>query len=161
MTRGEFLSDELRRAIRGDAWHGPSLTDLVAAMAAEEAMQRPIPTAHSIWELVVHITSWANIAHRRIMGGRVEPEEGEDWPVVSDFTAEHWDAARAGLSESYERLSEVVLGMTDTELLQNAPKSDRTISGMVSGVAQHAAYHGGQIAILKKIVTTHHRRTAL
>jgi hypothetical protein len=51
--------------------------------------------------------------------------------------------------------------MTDAQLLATAPKSERTIFGMVSGVAQHAAYHGGQIAMLKKIVTVHHRRTAL
>jgi hypothetical protein len=32
---------------------------------------------------------------------------------------------------------------------------------MINGVVQHAAYHGGQIALLKKSVSTHHRRTAL
>lgn len=161
MTQGEILSDEIRRSLRGDAWHGPALRDLVANMAAEEAMQRPIPTAHSIWELVLHITSWANIAQRRIAGGQPEPFEGEDWPVVGGFTSELWDNANIALSESYERLSEIVLGMTNDELEAKAPQSDRSIGGMVSGVAQHAAYHGGQIAILKKLVSTHHRRTAL
>ena len=124
-------------------------------------MQRPIPTAHSIWELVVHITSWSNIALRRINGGQVEPYDGEDWPEVHDFSHGKWEEARSALSESFERLSEVVLGMSDDQLLKNAPKSERTIAGMVNGVAQHAAYHGGQISLLKKIVTTHHRRTAL
>ena len=124
-------------------------------------MQRPIPSAHNIWELVVHITSWSNIALRRINGGQVEPYEGEDWPEVHDFSDAKWNMAREALTESYERLSEVVLGMTDEELAVNAPKSTRSIAGMVSGVAQHAAYHGGQIAILRKAVTTQHRRTAL
>ena len=124
-------------------------------------MQRPIPSAHNIWELVVHITSWSNIALRRINGGQVEPYDGEDWPEVHDFSDAKWNLAREALTESYERLSEVVLGMTDDELSVNAPKSSRSIAGMVSGVAQHAAYHGGQIAILRKAVTTQHRRTAL
>jgi uncharacterized damage-inducible protein DinB len=161
MSHGEILSDELRRALRGDAWHGPALHEILAHVAAEEAMQRPIPTAHSIWELVVHITSWSNIALRRINGGQVEPYDGEDWPEVHDFSHGKWEEARSALSESFERLSEVVLGMSDDQLLKNAPKSERTIAGMVNGVAQHAAYHGGQISLLKKIVTTHHRRTAL
>ena len=161
MTLGEFLSDELRRALRGEAWHGPSVQELIAPLSAEEAMQRPIPAAHNIWELVVHITSWSNIALRRINGGQVEPYEGEDWPEVHDFTEARWSEAREALNESLERLSEVVLGMTDDQLAASAPKSSRSVAGMVSGVAQHAAYHGGQIAILRKTVSTQHRRTAL
>jgi uncharacterized damage-inducible protein DinB len=161
MTQGEILADDLRRALRGDAWHGPALRELIENLSAEEAMQRPIPTAHSIWELVLHIASWANIAQRRIAGGQPEPFEGEDWPDVSGFTAEHWDESRNTLFESYERLSEIVLGMSDHELAQNAPESTRSIGAMVSGVSQHGAYHGGQIAILRKLVSTHHRRTAL
>jgi hypothetical protein len=51
--------------------------------------------------------------------------------------------------------------MSDEQLAQAAPQSKRSIEGMVNGVVQHAAYHGGQIAILSKAVTTHHRRTAL
>ena len=161
MTSGQVLSDELRRALRGDAWHGPALQEILADLSAEEAMQRPLPRAHTSWELVVHMTSWANIALRRINGGQVEPFEGEDWPEVHGFTGDNWDAACEALTESYERLSEVVLGMSDDELAARAPKSERTIAGMINGVVQHAAYHGGQIALLKKSVTTHHRRTAL
>ncbi len=161
MTHGQLLSDELRRAVRGAAWHGPAVLELIAGVDVEEAVQHPIPTAHSIWELVLHITSWSNIALRRINGGQTEPFENEDWPVITDFSAAAWDHARAALSESYERLSEVVLGLTAETMLVDAPQSDRSVASMVNGVAQHAAYHGGQIAILTKLVTTHHRRTAL
>lgn len=161
MTRGEVLSDELRRALRGDAWHGPALQEILADMSAEEAMQRPLPKAHTPWELVAHITSWSNIALRRINGGQAEPFDGEDWPLVHGFTADNWNSACEALRESYERLSEVVLGMTDQELDAKAPRSERTIAAMINGVVQHAAYHGGQIALLKKSVSTHHRRTAL
>ena len=161
MTQGEILADELRRALRGDAWHGPALLEVLANLPPEEAMQRPLPAAHNIWELVLHIASWANIALRRINGGQAEPYEGEDWPEVHGFTQENWTDACTAMRESYERLSEVVLGMTDDELLAKAPKSERTIAGMINGVVQHAAYHGGQIALLKKSITTHHRRAAL
>ena len=161
MTQGEILADELRRALRGDAWHGPALQEIIANMSAEEAMQRPLPKAHSPWEIVVHITSWSNIALRRIKGGQVEPFDGEDWPLVYGFTSDNWNSARDALTESYERLAEVVAAMTDDELDAKAPRSERTVAGMINGVVQHAAYHGGQIALLRKSVSTHHRRTAL
>jgi uncharacterized damage-inducible protein DinB len=161
VTQGEILADELRRSLRGDAWHGPALLEVLAGLSPEEAMQRPLPAAHNIWELVLHVGSWANIALRRINGGQVEPYDGEDWPEVHGFTQENWEEACSAMRESYERLSEVALGMTDDELLAKAPKSERTIAGMINGVVQHAAYHGGQIALLKKSITTYHRRAAL
>jgi uncharacterized damage-inducible protein DinB len=161
VTQGEILADDLRRAIRGDAWHGPALRELLERVSAEEAKQHPIPTAHSIWELVVHIAAWARIAQRRIDGGQPAPFDGEDWPEVHDFSEDNWDSARRAMFDSYERLSEIVLGMSDDEIHRNAPKSERTIGAMVSGVSQHAAYHGGQIAILRKLVSTQHRRAAL
>lgn len=161
MNHGELAADEIRRALRGPAWHGSSLHELLAALSPEEAIQRPIPTAHNIWELVLHITSWSNIVLRRITGGQVEPYEDEDWPVPGEMTAEQWDGDREALAESHERLTEVVAGLSDEDMLAGAPKSANSVAVMLHGVAQHDAYHGGQIALLRKIVTTRHRRTAI
>ena len=161
MTQGENLADELRRALHKGAWHGPALEELLASISLEEARQRPIPNAHNIWELVLHLASWSNIALRRIQGGQPEPFPGEDWPDIGGFTQDHWDKACAALTENHERLSEVVAALTDKELASKAPQSSRSIAAMINGVVQHAAYHGGQIALLSKAVSRHHRRAAL
>ena len=161
MSHGELAADEIRRALRGPAWHGSSLHELLAALSADEAIQRPIPTAHNIWELVLHITSWSNIVLRRITGGQVEPYEDEDWPVPVATTAQQWEADREMMAASHERLTEVVAGLSDEEMLANAPRSSNSVAVMLHGVAQHDAYHGGQIALLRKLVTTQHRRTAI
>jgi len=149
-SHGQGIADEIGRALLGNAWHGPSLNEILVGISAEDAVQRPIPAAHNIWELVLHITSWANIARRRITGGQVAPSEGEDWPRPGPISENRWAAARAALAESHERLREIVAGMTDEDLAANAPESERTVAAMLHGVTQHAAYHGGQIAILKK-----------
>jgi uncharacterized damage-inducible protein DinB len=159
-TRGERIAEELRHALKGDAWHGPALLESLAGLSAAEAIQRPIPTAHNIWELTLHITSWSNIALRRINGGEPAPLDGEDWPDVHDHSDARWTAATTALTESHERLCEVVAGLGDSDLDRNAPGSDRSIAFMLHGVAQHDAYHGGQITLLKKLVTTQHRRAA-
>ena len=161
MTTGESIADELRHAVEGDAWHGPALAELVAGLTAEEAMQRPIPTGHNIWELVLHVTSWSKIALRRVNGGQPQPFPGEDWPESGGFSEDHWTEIVAAMMDSHQRLCEVVAGLTDEELDKNAPGSDRSIAFLLHGVAQHDAYHGGQIALLRKLVTTKHRRAAL
>ncbi|HEX2723886.1 MAG TPA: DinB family protein [Gemmatimonadaceae bacterium] len=160
MTHGELVADEIRRALRGPAWHGSSLMELLAAVSADEAIQRPIPTAHNIWELVLHITSWSNIAYRRITGGQTQPFDGEDWPLAGEPTVNRWAAACEAMVESHERLTEVVSGLSDDQMLANAPESANSVAVMLHGVAQHDAYHGGQIALLRKVVTTRHRRAA-
>ena len=159
-TRGERIADEIGRALIGPAWHGPSLNELLSGVSAEDAVQRPVPAAHNIWELVLHITSWSNIAGRRLTGGQVEPLEGEDWPRPGPISENRWAAARAALAESHERLREIVAGMSDDDLARNAPQSERSLAAMLHGVTQHAAYHGGQIALLKKAVHANHRRAA-
>lgn len=160
MTHGELAADEVSRALRGQAWHGDSLCELLSSVTADQAIQRPIPTAHNIWELVLHITSWSNIVLRRIVGGQVEPRAGEDWPETGEISFTQWDAVRAEMNESHNRLTEIVMGLTDEQMLSNAPNSQNSVAVMIHGAAQHDAYHGGQIALLKKLVTVQHRRTA-
>jgi len=161
MTRAEELADEIGRALQGTAWHGPSLQELLEHVTADEAIQRPVATAHNIWELVLHITSWANIALRRLVGGQVEPFEDEDWPPPGAISAERWVAIRADLAESHERLRRIVLALSDAHLSANAPQSTNSVAVMLHGVAQHAAYHGGQISLLKKAISIYHRRQAI
>jgi uncharacterized damage-inducible protein DinB len=161
MTQAELIADELDRALRGQAWHGSSLCELLERMSLEVATQRPIPAGHNIWELVMHITSWSNIAARRLTGGRVAPHDGEDWAPAEDMTMERWVAIQSALRQSHENLREIVLGLSDDRLAANAPQSENSVAVMLHGVAQHAAYHGGQIALLKKAVVTQHRRAAL
>jgi len=158
---GEQIAIELHQALNGDAWHGPSLREILDGVTMEKAMQRPIPAAHNIWEIVLHITSWANIARRRITGGQAEPFENEDWPHTGPFSEENWSKARDGLFESHERLIEVVAGLSAADVAKNVPQGKRTIANMLHGLAQHDAYHGGQISLLKKAVTLNHRRAAL
>ncbi len=161
VTQAEIIADEIQRALRGQAWHGSSLFELLEGLSLEEATQRPIHAGHNIWELVMHITSWANIATRRITGGQVAPYEGEDWAPAEDMTYERWIAIQAALGQSHDNLRQAVLDLSDDRLASNAPQSENSVAVLLHGVAQHAAYHGGQIALLKKAVVTQHRRAAL
>ena len=161
MTQAKLIADELDRAFRGPAWHGSSLCELLKGVTLEEAIQRPIPAGHNIWELVMHVTSWANIATRRITRGPVAAYDGEDWAPAEDMTAERWVAIQTALRHAHENLRSAVLDLTDERLAANAPGSEDSVSVLLHGVAQHDAYHGGQIALLKKTVVTKHRRAAL
>src|SRR5437764_11724559 len=58
------IAAELQRAYNGDAWHGPPMTEALKGICALSAPVKPIPEAHSIWEIVHHLTAWNHIVRR-------------------------------------------------------------------------------------------------
>ena len=74
------LARELETLGRGDAWHGPALAGLLRGVSARTASARPIASAHTIWELVLHVTAWTDVFRRRIEGEALEEPEAGDFP---------------------------------------------------------------------------------
>jgi uncharacterized damage-inducible protein DinB len=159
MSEAARLIDQFQRAHDGDPWHGSPIKQILDGVTAAQAATRPPNGAHSIWELVLHATAWRNEVARRATGEPAgEPEPG-DWPAVGDPTPARWTAALAALDASHARLVHVVHGMSDDRLLtpSNDPRDRPLGTGvtyyeLLHGIVQHDAYHGGQLAILKKVL---------
>ena len=146
-----LLADQLRRAFEGDAWHGPSLLELLADIDASTAAARPIKDAHSIWELVLHIAAWDNAVNRRIVLGKaLQLNDDENFPPVKDSTAAAWKKAVDHAKQAHAQLLKTVEVLPDQRLTEQVPGKSYDIRFMLEGVAQHELYHAGQIAILKK-----------
>jgi hypothetical protein len=148
------IDDELRRAYDGDCWHGPPLGEVLKGVTPEMAAARHPRLAHSIWALVNHLAAWVEVVALRITEWRAvaSPDAG-DFPPVTDPSAVAWDAARANLDHQHRRLLDVVAGMDAARLDQTVPGKDYDVAVMLHGTAQHYAYHAGQIALLKKLVS--------
>ncbi|HEX2079473.1 MAG TPA: DinB family protein [Longimicrobium sp.] len=153
------LLDELRRAWDGDPWHGDPLRRVLQGMTAAQASARPIPQAHSAWEIVLHLAGWTREVARRLREADVrEPPEG-DWPAPGSGEGE-WAAAVDALSRAHRELLEAVAAFPPAGLDQMVGQDrDRglgtgvTCSVMLHGISQHYAYHAGQIALLRKSFT--------
>lgn len=151
-TETARLADQLERAFRGGAWHGPALAETLIGVDAATAAAHPVPGAHSIWEIVHHAAAWTDIARRRMAGeaaGQVPLEE--DWPPVPDDPSpEAWKAAQDALEQAHRRLHAAVLELPEHCLEDCVTGSDPTIRGLLLGLLQHQAYHAAQIVILQK-----------
>lgn len=64
----EIIADQINRAFRGESWHGPSVREALAGVSAEYAAAHPMPGAHSIWEIVLHLTGGYNLVLWRVRG---------------------------------------------------------------------------------------------
>ena len=84
------LNEQLRRALQGDAWHGPSVLELLAGLSAAQAASHPIAGAHSIWELVLHIRTDYDLLLRRLAGDGRPLTEAAGWPACPAPTEQNW-----------------------------------------------------------------------
>src|SRR5437660_6883369 len=85
------ISEQLRHAIEGGAWHGASLKELLHGITADQAQAHPIAGGHSIWELVLHISVWEQVTRDAVQGQPIPaPLPPElDWKGTGD-SAQAW-----------------------------------------------------------------------
>lgn len=150
MNEIERIADQIRRAYDGDAWHGPPLWALLADVSAEIAGARPIRDAHSIRELVRHITFWHDGVRRRIGGEVVDPQGVEEWPEADGAGEGAWRRELADLERAHTELLAALSRLGDEDLGRPVPGKPYVVYVLLHGLVQHNLYHAGQIALLKK-----------
>ena len=154
MSQVENLVDQLERAFRGGAWHGPALAETLRGVDEVMAAARPIPSAHTIWEVVRHVSFWQDAARRRLDGEKVVNVPAEiDWSRAATATSDAWTQELAALEESHQALRARILELSDSQLDDPVTGSDPTVRGMLFGVLQHTGYHAGQIVLLRRAAT--------
>jgi len=153
MSELTALANRITRTVTGPMWHGPALAEILRGVSHDHAAQRPIPHAHTIWELVLHIITWADVPHERLGGtARKDISTDEDWPVPPSASAEAWLAALDRLGDRHRALATKVKTLRDDQLAAKVVGEDYSVREMLHGVVEHGTYHGGQITLLKKLL---------
>jgi uncharacterized damage-inducible protein DinB len=147
MSRATRLGNHIERTVTGPMWHGPALLEVLDGVDAARARARPIAGAHSIWEIVRHVTAWADIARQRIHGEALgDPTAEQDWPPIG----EDWAQDLERLKASHRQLAADVRQLDDAALDARVKTLEYPVGILLDGVVEHGTYHGGQIALLKK-----------
>lgn len=145
------IAGQLRHAFDGGAWHGPAVLELLADVDAATAAAHPLPDAHSIWELVLHIAAWDDAVNRRIVTRKAaKVSAAQNFPQVKDRSKAAWKEAVAHLKKIHNGLVRTVAALPESRLAERVPGKNYNVYFMLHGVTQHELYHAGQIAILKK-----------
>ncbi len=155
MTEIERILDQLQRAYEGGAWHGPSVREALNGVTAGQAAARPLPGAHTIWELAHHIAVWEDVGRRRLEGDRaqINISSPEDWPPADDTSEAAWEQAKASLDRGHQALRKAIARVEEARLDKPIFEGMSTVYVTLHGVIQHDLYHAGQIALLKKALT--------
>jgi uncharacterized damage-inducible protein DinB len=161
MSEADRLIDLFERTHGGDPWHGSSIRAVLDGVDAAGAAAHPVPGAHSIWEIVLHMTGWRGEVIRRLEGHEAaEPARG-DWPAPPPPTDANWRAALDALDASHRAVVAAIRAHAAQDLDQpvrdhrNPPLgTGMSFAGTLHGLVHHDVYHEGQIALLKKALAS-------
>src|SRR5688500_993915 len=109
MREAERIADQFRRAHEGEAWHGPSLKELLGDVTAEEAAARPVAGAHSILELVQPSAAWERVARRRLAGDAAQIYNTPEGGPAGGSAADACGAALGALGGEHASLRAAIL----------------------------------------------------
>jgi uncharacterized damage-inducible protein DinB len=142
----------------GEPWHGFSTQRILDGISADHAAARPGGGAHSIWEIVLHMTAWTHEVASRLSGHEpADPAEG-DWPPAGETTDQERQATLAALDAAQRDLSDAAAAVPDARWSERIGVGDpalgtgRTPLETLEGLAVHHGYHAGQIALLKRML---------
>ena len=151
MTETERIRDLLDRAVDGDAWHGPSLSALLATVPPELAAlgRSPAPTRSGSWCSTPAPGRRSSAVGWPANRGPQHPAT-VDWPPVGAAGRDGWREAVEQLEASHRRLADAVAATPDDRLDDLVAGGDHTVYVMLHGLIHHHLYHAGQIALLKR-----------
>jgi hypothetical protein len=134
------------------AWYGADLRAAIGDVRAAAAFTRPAKGRHNIAEVALHAAFWADEAVSRLTGApRAKfPLDGEDWFELNDDSTLSWKKVAATLERSQQRLSQAVSEIASGA--RTSPLGEAERFDLVVGISGHAAYHAGQIQLIKKLV---------
>ena len=149
------------------AWYGSDLRAAIADVTPATAFKRPASGRHNIAEVALHHAYWAGQVTAKLTGGdhpnaqspRVgDPGEPpafplvgkEDWFDLNDESKLSWAAITALVDASQQRLARAAGEIASGA--RTSPLSEAEQFDFVLGITGHAAYHAGQIQLIKKLI---------
>jgi hypothetical protein len=153
MDRDRQLRDHLVTLLRGGNAHMP-FAEAVADFPEGAINRRPAHVDYTFWHLVEHLRiSQDDILDYLTNADYQDPEwPAEYWPGRDEqATKADWDASVAAFNRDLEAIVAIVAD-EQIDLLSTVPSNDQhTVLREALIVADHNAYHIGELAILRQI----------
>jgi hypothetical protein len=150
-----LLLEIVDQAFDRKGWHGTTLRGSLRGLTFEEALWRPAPGRHNIWELAIHAAYWKYAVRRRLAGGPAGSfaRKPSNWPAVPDSPdAAAWKRDIRLLESEHQLLRDAVRTLPPARLSRLSPQGVWTMAEEIHGIAAHDLYHTGQIQLIKRLM---------
>ncbi|RFS19516.1 DinB family protein [Chitinophaga silvatica] len=150
MSITEHLAKSLENLYRGEPWLGVTFTEQLSRVNAQQAI-KTLDESNSIWQLVNHVIFWHQRVLRRIYNEPLE-QDGDlpDFYMPENHGEENWQHTIHRLKHSFDLIATAIRNFPATEIYDTFPGTEHPAIYYLQGLAEHDAYHLGQITLLSK-----------
>ncbi|PWG78150.1 DinB family protein [Pararcticibacter amylolyticus] len=150
-TVGDVIHTEIETVVNGYPWYGSSVREILSQVDVRVVSER-VGNAHSIKEILLHMTAWTEEVTARLRGNVASDPERGDWPDPSGYS---WPDLTGLFQEAHSELKQAIAELRedqwDTFVSYEEDENPLiTFRQTLTGLGQHHTYHLGQIAILNK-----------
>ena len=144
----ERIADNMDTVFRGDAWHGPSVMEILNSLPEEKWFEKSPYSKKSIIQNIFHILAYKRYAIEKLRDNihyRVETEE-QNWGSEEELSQPM--KIKKDLISTHNQLLDEIAKHDDNILDKNVPGEYYNFYKLLNGVIQHDTYQLGKIWVL-------------
>jgi uncharacterized damage-inducible protein DinB len=146
----EKITENLETVFRGDAWHGPSMMEIINSLPMKAVDQKHGISKRTIAQLLFHLLAWRKFIIQKLEENihyQLETEE-QNWGTATETSADNWNKLVSELKETQNILINKLDSQDDTLLVRRVPGEYYDFYKLLTGMIQHDTYHLGMIWVL-------------
>jgi uncharacterized damage-inducible protein DinB len=149
------LTRQLSEAIDGEPWIDETFSKKLSSLSEEQAFTRPLPSVHSVAELVSHLLEWRISVLSILEGGTrtITMDSPANWKDNDTLRREGWDILKENFYKSQQDII-TFLGQQNDDYLEQVDKEQHSYLYYSEGLIHHDMYHLGQIGLVIKMLST-------
>lgn len=148
-----YYVNRFNEIYNGSPWYGETVEAKLNDVTDETAFLQPIHVAHSVAEIVCHMTYWRKGLLSHLEGdGTFTPsvESPENWVSVDALKTKGWKKIHDDFNQSQKKITQL-LAIQNDEFLEKEYSKGSTFEYLIQGIIDHDVYHLGQIGLVKKL----------
>ncbi len=138
----------------GEPWFGRSVFSILEEVDLKKVNIKPGNTEHSLAELLYHMITWADFTLKRIEKDKIHDlaaAEELDWRTI-DPKIHTWKKGVAEFKAIHKKIIALLEKKDDDFLGEIVDYRKYNFRFLVNGMIEHAIYHLGQVAYVKKLL---------
>ena len=146
----ELIIDNLDTVFRGDAWHGPSVMEIINSLPLEKVSQVQNFSSQTIAQHIYHLAAWRKFTIEKLNDNihySLESEE-DNWGPEDYNNPEKFNDLVEFLKKQHFALIAELEKYDDDILEKNVPGEYYNFYKLLNGLIQHDTYHLGMIWVL-------------
>lgn len=146
------IAKHLREVFFGGNWTVSNMKDQLSDVTWQQATTK-VQSFNTIAVLVFHINYFVAVQLNVLQGGPLEGSDELSFNVPPINTEDDWQALKAKALSEAEQLATLIEQLSDSKLGEDfVDKKYGSYYRNLHGNIEHAHYHLGQIALIKKVL---------